>query len=286
MPGLLWLLDAGGGRRRPAVLGFWFGFGHHLIGLYWITEAILLRAGEYWWLVPFAVPGTALLLAPFIAFACALACFAEPGWRRVLLLAGGWVIGDLAREFVLGGFPWNLWGTMWAFPGALGTAMIQPASWIGVHGLTLVTVMLAATPYLGLRWVALGGAGLALWLGLGLTRLSRPTPRPTNVAAVLVQGDVPETSKWSRAVAEAIFRRYLALTEQGVAQARAHFPGARLIVVWPETASPYLLMQDPAARAAIMQAARPAVAALVGTVRFPGRRPPPAGAEQPGGAGG
>ncbi len=270
VPGLLWLLDAEGGRRRAAVLGFWFGFGHHLVGLYWITEAILLRAGEYWWLVPFAVPGTALLLAPFIAFACVVATFAEPGWRRVSLLAGGWVIGDLLREFVLSGFPWNPWGSVWAFPGVLGTAMIQPASWIGVPGLTLVTVMLAATPYLGRRWVALGGAALALWLGLGLDRLSRPMPPPTDVVAVLAQGDVPETSKWSRAVAAAIFRRYLTLTEQGAAQARARFPAARLVVVWPETASPYLLAQDPVARAAIMQAARPAVAALVGTVRFPG----------------
>src|SRR6185437_1432705 len=43
VPGLLALLD---GARCPAVAarrGWWFGFGHHLFGLYWITEAILFE---------------------------------------------------------------------------------------------------------------------------------------------------------------------------------------------------------------------------------------------------
>jgi apolipoprotein N-acyltransferase len=269
VPGLLFLLDAGGGVRRGAVLGFWFGFGHHMLGLYWVTDAILLRAAQYWWLVPFAVPGLAVLLAPFIALACALACCAAPGWRRVLLLGGGWVIGDLLREFVLGGFPWNPWGSMWAFPGLLGTAMIQPASWIGVPGLTLVTVLLAASPYLGRRFVALGAAALAFWAALGLARLSRPRLPATDVAAVLVQGDVAEASKWSQAIAGRIFFRYLRLTAQGVAAAEARYPGKRIVVVWPETASPYLLEQDPGARQAVMQAAHGATAALVGSITYP-----------------
>ena len=40
------------------------------------------------------------------------------------------------------------------------------------------------------------------------------------------------------------------------------------MVVWPESASQFLLDADPAARAAIMEASRPAVAALIGSVRF------------------
>ena len=36
--------------RRAA--GWWFGFGLHLIGLYWITEAILIEAARFWWFVP------------------------------------------------------------------------------------------------------------------------------------------------------------------------------------------------------------------------------------------
>ncbi|MGC1409952.1 MAG: apolipoprotein N-acyltransferase, partial [Acetobacteraceae bacterium] len=70
VPGLLVLLDA---ARSPAVAarrGWWFGFGHHVIGLYWITEAILFEAARFWWLVPLAVPAVAAGLAAFIAAAC------------------------------------------------------------------------------------------------------------------------------------------------------------------------------------------------------------------------
>src|ERR1700722_3278707 len=120
VPGLLALID---GARGPAVAarrGWWFGFGHHLFGLYWITEAILFEADRFWWLVPLAVPATAAGLAIFIAVAVSIARLAPAGWPRVLALAGAWVLTDLARQFVLTGFPWNPWGSVWEMPGILG----------------------------------------------------------------------------------------------------------------------------------------------------------------------
>jgi apolipoprotein N-acyltransferase len=60
-----------------------------------------------------------------------------------------------------------------------------------------------------------------------------------------------------------IFDRYLGLTRQGIAQAGS----GPAVVVWPETASPFLLQTDAAARAAISEAAGTAPA-LVGAVRF------------------
>src|SRR3954463_10559677 len=84
VPGLLVLLDS---ARSPAVAarrGWWFGFGHHLIGLYWVTEAILFEAARFWWFVPLAVPALAGTLAAFIAVACWVARLAAPGWPRVL----------------------------------------------------------------------------------------------------------------------------------------------------------------------------------------------------------
>ena len=71
-----------------------------------------------------------------------------------MALAGAWVMADLARQFVLTGFPWNPWGSVWEIPGPVGDVFIQPAAWIGVHGLTLMTLLLAAMPTLGWRWRA------------------------------------------------------------------------------------------------------------------------------------
>src|SRR5277367_3957581 len=84
IPVLLSLIQ---GARRPLVAarrGWWFGFGLHLVGLYWITEAILIEAARFWWLVPFAVPGVSAVLAVFIACAAAVAWWARPGWRAAV----------------------------------------------------------------------------------------------------------------------------------------------------------------------------------------------------------
>jgi apolipoprotein N-acyltransferase len=40
--GLLWLIDGAARRREAALLGWSFGFGHMLTGLYWIGIAFLV----------------------------------------------------------------------------------------------------------------------------------------------------------------------------------------------------------------------------------------------------
>ena len=274
VPALLTLID---GAPNPLVAlrrGFWFGWGNFLVGLYWITEAILIEAARYWWLVPLAVPALAALMALFVAVPCALSRLAIPGWRRAALFSGCWVLSDLARQFVGTGFPWNPWGSVWAMPGWWGEVFIQPISWIGVHGLTLATLLLAVTPALGWRFVAGGAVMLAAWTGYGIYRVSAPLPPMAGAEIVLVQGNVPQGDKWDPNVSRTVFERYLALTRQGVAEAQKAAPGAPIAVVWPESASPYLLGQDANARAAIWQAASPARVAIVGSVRFDGDRHP------------
>ena len=96
VPGLLILIDATPGPRAAARRGWWFGFGVHLVGLYWVTEAILIEAARFWWFVPIAVPALAATLALFLAPAAALARLAVPGWPRVFALAGAWVLAILA----------------------------------------------------------------------------------------------------------------------------------------------------------------------------------------------
>lgn len=266
LPGLLALLEARPGMRGAAWIGFCFGLGHHIAGLYWITEAILIESARFWWLVPIAVPMLAAVLALFIVPACMAARLVPAGWARVLVLAGSWVLLDLARQFVLSGFPWNPLGSVWAAPGPVGDLMLQPAALISVHGLTLATLLLACLPALGRRaWLG-GAVVLAAWAGFGLWRLAQPAGAVPPVAVVLVQGNIAQDGKWERARALRIFESYLALTRDGVARARRELPGAAPVVVWPETASPFLVASDPDARAAI--AASAGVPALIGALRF------------------
>jgi apolipoprotein N-acyltransferase len=263
VPGLLLLIGAAPRARVAFRRGFWFGFGHHLFGLYWITEAILVEAAHFWWLVPFAVPGLAAVLAIFIAIPCAMAWRAPAGLSRVLVFAGAWTLFDMARQFVATGFPWNSWGSVWELPGRAGDVMIQPAAWVGVHGLTLATILLAALPVLGRRgWMA-GAAALAIWIAAGSARLAGPQPRNTGQSAVLVQGNVAEGQRWDPQLMRDIFRHYLQLTHDGVDRLHGQ-PG---VVIWPETASTYLMGRDAGARAALMDATQ-GLPALVGSLRF------------------
>ena len=81
-PVLVWLLDGATGRapgpaaRRLApafAVGWWFGFGYFLAGLWWIGGALLVEAESFAWALPLAVFGMPALLAFFYGFAAALA---------------------------------------------------------------------------------------------------------------------------------------------------------------------------------------------------------------------
>src|SRR6185503_572582 len=73
LPALVWLIDGAltphnsssptRWYRRPeiaaAAVGWWFGFGYFLAGLFWVGEAFLVEAEVFAWLLPFAGPGRA-----------------------------------------------------------------------------------------------------------------------------------------------------------------------------------------------------------------------------------
>ena len=267
VPALLALLGHTPTWRSAGLRGLAFGWALSMAGLYWVTNAVLVMAAEFWWAVPITVPLLSLVLALFIAVPCAAARLVPPGWRRLAVLAGLWVLGDIAREFVLSGFPWNLLGSVWEMPGTLGLVFMQPACWVGTDGLTLGTLLLAGSLTLGRRGWAAGAALLAVWVAAGALRLQVAAP-VTGLTAVIAQGDVSEQEHRDHgsdpAWAARIFDRYLALTTDGVRRAGA----GRVVVVWPETASPYALAQDPGARQAIAQAAGTAVITLAGAERF------------------
>ena len=271
-PGLLALAATARTWRGAALRGFAWGWGHHLAGVYWVTHAILTDVETWWWLVPLAAPALAIPLALF-AVPPVLAARALPaGWPRVLGFAGAWVLAEMARGVLFTGFPWNLIGTVWAF----AALPAQGAALVGVHGLSLATVLLACLPLLGRVRPLVGGAlAVAAAAALGAWRLSEPPPPPSPAAGaaasaprlVLVQGNVAQQVKWREDQRLAIFQRYLDMTAEAAARAAADAPGRPVVVVWPETASPFLLAQDPEAQRSIAEALPPGGVLLAGTVR-------------------
>lgn len=241
VPGFLRLIDAAGSKRELALIGWTFGFGLNLAGLYWITEPILTEAQIFWWLIPLAAP----LLAAAVAFYSIIPAFAArllpAGLGRLLVFSGAWVLSNLLQQFAFSGFPWNLWGTDWTIPGTAGDIFIQLAALIGVHGLTLLTVLIAGLPLFGARGLAAAAVLLLAWGGFGLWHLRLPV-RPTGITLALVQPKFPVPGSYDRAALIARWQRLLAMSRAGIAA------GADT-VIWPEGSSPWLLDTDAAARA-------------------------------------
>jgi apolipoprotein N-acyltransferase len=236
------LRQIGGAKtwRQACLIGWMFGFGLNLAGLYWITEPILTEAATFWWLVPFAAPLLAFAVAFYSIIPALAANFARPGLSRLLVFSGAWVLSDIIKQFAFSGFPWNLWGTDWAIPGQTGDIFIQLAALAGVHGMTLFTLLLAGTPLFGRRGLLAAVAGLAAWGGFGLFHLAIPV-QPTGVQIALVQPNFPVPGSYDRASLIARWQRLEAMSLAGL------HAGA-VAVVWPEAASPWLLDSDVAAR--------------------------------------
>src|SRR3954469_6508719 len=66
IPGLLALACGQPDWRRAAWIGFAWGWGHGVAGIWWVTEAILKDVEHFWWLVPLAAPLLAVALAAFV----------------------------------------------------------------------------------------------------------------------------------------------------------------------------------------------------------------------------
>ena len=107
--------------QRPefaaAEIGWWFGFGFFVLGLFWIGEAFLVEAETFAVLLPFAVTLLPAGLALFYAAAVGLAArFWTISSRRVFLLALAMSAAEWLRGHVLSGLPWNILGYALTYP--------------------------------------------------------------------------------------------------------------------------------------------------------------------------
>jgi len=241
VPAFLRLIGEAGSIKRVMLIGWLYGFGLALAGLYWVTEPILTEASTFWWLVPLAAPALAAAVACYTILPALAAYLVRPRVPRLLVFAGVWELSNIAQQYWFSGFPWNFWGTDWAIPGQLGDIFIQPAAFVSVHGLTLLTVLLAGLPIFRQRGIIILLAALAIWGSYGWTRLAAPVPA-TGVTLALLQPGFPEPPDFSRPALEANWQRLLSMSNAALNN------GANAII-WPEAASPWLLDSDAAARA-------------------------------------
>jgi len=285
LPVLVWLADGAAGGRLggipgAAIVGWWFGFGYHLAGLYWVGHAFLVDAKTFGWLLPFAVTALPAGMACYTALGLALARMLwTRGPGRLIALAVALTVTEWLRGFLFTGFPWNAYG--YALTGPL--ALSQGAALIGIWGLTFVAVAVFASPAVLLDervdtrrpWMplALGVAVLAALAAYGTWRLSRtPTAFVDNVRLRIMQPNLQQDQKFNYSARQRVMSQYLELSDRSTGPQSSGVRDATHLI-WPESAFPFLLTREPEAMAQIAALLPQGTVLITGAIRAPEAAP-------------
>jgi apolipoprotein N-acyltransferase len=279
LPLLVWLVDGSaagrlGGVGTAALVGWWFGFGYFLAGLYWVGFAFLVDADKFAWLMPFAVVALPAGMALYTAFGLALARLMwTRGALRVLTLAATLTIAEWLRGHVVSGFPWNAFG--YTLTGPL--VLAQGASLVGLWGMTFLALFVFASPAVIAddpmeaphRFIAplVSVAILVGLAGYGTVRLARtPTSFVSGVRLRIMQPNLTQDERFNYSAKSEVMRRYLALSD------RATGPNSSGIkdvthLIWPESAFPFFLAREADALAQIAALLSRHTVLITGAVR-------------------
>ena len=269
--GLVLLLDGASASprrlRQAWGIGWSFGFGFFLVGLYWIGYAFLVDPDAHAWELPFVavlMPGGLGLFYGASAVLCMLLW--RPGVGRIFFFALVFGIIEWLRGHVLTGFPWNLPAYGWG----ASVALLQSTAVFGAYGLSLLTLLYGAS----LATLSRGNDRRARWLpGLmtvffvalwanGEARLLMASDATVpGVHLRIVQPSTPQPEKYDRRYLARNWRRLLDLSAAPAAVAPTH-------IIWPEAAPPFVLARTPEALSDLAQLTGDSRVLLTGTVRI------------------
>lgn len=243
---LFWLIDTATARQAAWRAGL-FAFSWLASGLWWLYISM-----HDFGRIPGALAAAAVaLLAVFLAlhYALALGLVARwfaPGLPRRLALAPAWLLAELSRATLFGGFPWIASGYAHAVGPLAGWA-----PWVGVYGISALAAVLAAGLLAALRarrrWMLLPWSALLL---SGLLLPQAFTTSTGRLAVSLVQPSIPQDQKFD----PGLFATHLDTLAGLIDSARGQ------VVITPESVLPVPLAElDPAILGHLSRPDRPAL---------------------------
>jgi apolipoprotein N-acyltransferase len=249
-------------------LGFFYGFGYFLAGIYWIAISLTVDLSSFGWLIPFAltlIPGALALYLALMAVCYKILIDKfqlQEVYQKILLFALLWLAAEILRANLFTGFPWNLLGYVWMFD----VSFAQVASVFGIYGLSVFAVVVCLFPVIPLltcvgasgarphqdRDVTAGERRSPLHLGdkiltvvtitfflfnalYGIERVSRQNFVDGSESLVrLVQANIKQEMKWDPQQKYQNFMKHIELTNSRPLNGIA-------AVIWSESSLPYLL---------------------------------------------
>jgi apolipoprotein N-acyltransferase len=222
------LLHADRGRTGLGAAGaLAFGTAFYYVSLWWIHPFLKAFGGMSAVPAALLLLGLCLYLGAFHAYAFLATRLLPERWFLWTFPASFWAVEAL-RARLIGGFPWN----PLCLPLTDHPSLLQPASLLGMHGLSalLVFTVLGGGVLLRERRPALAGAwggilaAAALWSAVSLRH---PDPgEPLRLAAV--QLDLDERKRYFEGDDLEGLKQAVALTEAALQQEPA-------MVLWPES---------------------------------------------------
>ena len=270
-------------------VGWWFGFGHFVSGLYWISYALLIDAEQYAWLIPFAVSLIPAILALFTGAVCAIlkwliqrdVMLRQQRWRLAISFAVLWCFAEIIRSYLFTGFPWNLIGYTWA----VHPITLQSAYFVSIFGLSFLAVAVGSIAIVMVEWdgealrvnwrayppICMILLLLSVSVGWGGIRLYQADNRaedalePTSSKTVnirLIQPNIMQNLKWEMQHYRDNFFKHLMMSEID------HDGFVPDVIIWPESAVPFFLQDDAIARRMIAQVIAKQAILMTGSIRY------------------
>lgn len=198
---LCYLVQKSKSWQEAAKLGYIFGFGHFLSGIYWISIGVSVYISDFWWAIPFALFGLPIILAFFIFASCVFSFFVRNNNYYHFIFCLYWVLFEWVRSWIFTGLPWNLIGYAFSFSDIL----IQPLNIIGIYGLSFIVIYISTSfyPFFTKQFNQLkvllltSSMTLTVIITYGSIRLHNHPKNFTDIKVRLVQPSIPQTDKWN-----------------------------------------------------------------------------------------
>lgn len=221
--------------RHAFWIGWLFGLGYFGMGVHWVYFSLHLFGAAI-------APIAALITLVFVLVMTLFPALTTWLWARyklpekpvfnACLFAALWVLAELIRGKLMGGFPWILIGYSQT-SGPMGSL----APYVGVYGLSFLVVLVSCVAVVLLLASVRQKLYAAVVLMVPLVavlatkniKVSTPVGEPITVR--MVQANIPQEMKFSRQRLQSALTQYTSMSQQ---------PGLEDVnlVVWPETAIP------------------------------------------------
>ncbi|MFY9590121.1 apolipoprotein N-acyltransferase [Rickettsia endosymbiont of Halotydeus destructor] len=221
--------------QQAAIVSYIFGFGHFLVGMYWISLGVSVYIEEFWWAIPFALIGLPLILACFISASCIGSFFARDNKYYQFIFCLHWILFEWMRSWIFTGLPWNLLGYAFSFSDIL----IQVVSITGIYGLSFIVVYISTSfypllakpknekDYKQLKILLINSAIMITIIAVyGKVRLDNHSTRFSAIQVRLIQPSIAQTSKWDASEFWKNLMLHIKLSEDSPAD----------LIIWSEAA--------------------------------------------------